>query len=238
MTERGRKAQWRKAGIASSIVLAHACVFALLSITHAVPPETTPVIDVELFSPIIPPPPPPPPPPEPAPTKGGGAPAAPSIVHTPPPRPVARPEIVAPPVKAPEQPLIVGAAPIAGPTPGMGQGGTGSGTGTGDGDGDGPGSGTPPLILRGASQAEILPLVPPAARRQRQSGRSSVSCIIRMDTRLEACRVVGETPAGLGFGEAALTIVPRYFRFRPPTTASGRVVENYRVTVFVQFGRP
>lgn len=228
--------QWRKWGVLGSIALAHACVFALLSITDARPENPPlPVIQVELFPPIVPPP---PHPPTPAPTSGGGAPAAPSIVHTPPPRPVARPEVVAPPTKAPEQPLVIGAAPIAGPTPGMGQGGTGTGSGTGDGDGDGPGSGAPALILRGASQAEILPLVPQAARRARQSGRSSVSCVIRADTRLEACRVVGETPAGFGFGDAALRIVPQYFRFRPPTTASGRTVEGFRVTVFVQFGRP
>lgn len=232
-----RTGQWRKAGIVGSIALTHACVFALLSITGA-RPETppAPVIQVELFPPIVPPP--PPPPPTSVPTSGGGAPAAASVVHAPPPRPIARPEVVAPPTKAPEQPLVIGTAPIAGPTPGMGQGGTGTGSGTGDGDGDGPGSGAPALILRGASQAEILPLVPQAARRARQSGRSSVSCVIRADTRLEACRVVGETPAGLGFGDAALRIVPQYFRFRPPTTASGRTVEGFRVTVFVQFGRP
>jgi len=232
-----RTEQWRKAGILGSIALVHSCVFALLSITQA-QPETLPppVIEVELFAPIVPPP--PPPPPTPAPTAGGGAPAAPSVVHTPPPRPIARPEVVAPPAKAPEQPLFIGAAPVAGPTPGMGQGGIGAGSGTGDGDGDGPGSGAPALILRGASQAEILPLVPQAARRARQSGRGSVSCVIRADTRLEACRVVSETPEGFGFGDAALRIVPQYFRFRPPTTASGRVVEGFRVTVFVQFGRP
>ena len=79
--------------------------------------------------------------------------------------------------------------------------------------------------------------MPQAARAARRAGRASVNCVIRSDTRLEDCRIVSETPPGLGFGEAALRIAPMYFRFRPPTTAAGRAIDGYRVTVFVQFGR-
>ena len=227
----------RMLGVIVGVGVLHAGTFALLALQRTPPsPPPPPVFDVELVRPPLPPP-PPPPPPTPAPTAGGGAPAAPSRIHTPPVvRPVP-PEVPAPRVQAPEPALVVGVAPISSGAPGMGQGGTGAGTGAGDGDGDGPGSGAPPLILRGASQAEILPFVPPAARAARRSGRGSVSCVIRADTRLEDCRIVGETPPGFGFGEAALTIAPRYFRFRPPTGAGGRAVEGYRVTVFVQFGR-
>ena len=223
-------------GVIASVGLAHAGLFALLSLTQApIRPADPPVFDVELFRP----PPlqaPPPPPPPPAETTGGGAPAAPSRIHTPP-RPVDQPpELPAPPVQAPEPALVVGVAPVAGPTPGMGQGGEGTGSGTGDGDGPGSG-GTGPLILRGPSQAEILTVVPPAARAARRSGRSSINCLIRIDQRLEACRVVDETPAGFGFAEAALR-ASVFFRFRPPMTGAGRPVEGQRVTVFVQFGRP
>jgi protein TonB len=93
------------------------------------------------------------------------------------------------------------------------------------------------MILRGASNGEILAFVPPEARRRRQAGRSAVSCLIRPDTRLEACRVVNEQPGDFGFGDAAVRIAETHFRFRPPTTASGQAVEGFRVTVTVNFGR-
>ena len=223
------------------VALLHVGVFALIGLSQVTPRliETpqAPIV-VELFRPPLPPPPPPPPPPPQPPTAqpGGGAPAAPSIVR-PSPRTVERPELVAPPVPAPEQPLVVGVAPIASPTPGQGQGGVGRGTGTGEGDGDGPGSGgTPPIIIRRATQAEILSVVPPAARAARRAGRSSVNCVIRIDQRLDDCRVVDETPPGFAFGEAALRAAT-FFRYRPPMTAAGRPVEGQRVTIFIQFGR-
>ncbi|WP_372708155.1 energy transducer TonB [Brevundimonas sp.] len=233
------KDRLRKLGIVASVTLAHLGAFAMMGragqpLDYPIPPPT---ISVELFSPV--PPPPPPPPPKPAQVAGGGAPAAPSRVHVtlkPPPTP---PELVAPRVPAPKpDPNLVGAAPISSGAPGLGQGGQGTGTGSGTGDGDGPGSGgSGPLILRGATQAEIFSVTPPAARSARRSGRGSVSCVIRVDQYLDDCRLVDETPPGFGFGEAALRAAPAFFRFRPPMTASGRPIEGQRVTVFVQFGR-
>lgn len=191
-------------------------------------------IEVQLVE-RTPPAPPPKPPPEPsAPDAGGGAPAAPSVVHLTP-RPVPRPELSAPPAPAPA--VIVGASDQPGPTPGLGQGGQDNGTGDGEGEGDGTGSGSGPIILRGASNDEILALVPPEARRRRVPGRASVNCVIRSDTRLVGCRVVSESPQGSGFGEAAVRVVETHFRFRPPTTAAGRPVEGFRPTVVVLFGR-
>lgn len=223
--------------VAAAVAAAHLAVFAALSIGHPLPPPVASVVEVTLFR-LTPPPPSPPPLPVPKPKAGGGAPAAPSRIHVAP-VPPAQPRPIPPPPKpAPVTDVTVGLSDQPSPTPGSGQGGQGTGTGTGNGDGDGPGSGgAPALILRGASQSEILALVPPAARAARRAGRSSVNCVIRSDTRLEDCRIVSETPPGLGFGEAALRIAPTYFRFRPPTTASGRAIEGYRVTVFVQFGR-
>lgn len=135
-------------------------------------------------------------------------------------------------------PQVVGIAEVSSPGPGTGLGGSGSGSGTGAGEGDGPGSGgTGPAILRGASQAEIRAVFPEAARRARRGGGASVSCVIRADQRLEACRVVSESQGGLGFGEAGVRVATEFFRFRPPMTASGRPVEGQRVTVNVVFGR-
>lgn len=101
----------------------------------------------------------------------------------------------------------------------------------------GAGSGSGAVFVRGASNREILALVPPEARRQRVAGRSEVSCVVRADTRLEACRIVREQPPGFGFGDAAIRVAEGYFRFRPPTDASGRPVEDFRVIVSVPFGR-
>ncbi len=235
-----RKARYGRYGIIGGVVLAHVGLFALLGLIGAppAPPAMLAPISVELFELPAPPPPPPPPDPQPAAEAGGGAPVAASRVNRPPDPPRVRPELpVAPPALAPEPTLVVGASDKAGPDPSLGQGGQGTGTGSGTGEGDGPGSGSGPQILRGASNDEILAFVPPEARRRRIPGRASVNCVIRPDTRLEACRVVEETPVGQGFGDAAIRVAETHFRFRPPTTAAGRVVEGFRVTVFVQFGR-
>ncbi len=196
------------------------------------------LIQLDLTPPFVPPPPPPPPETPAEVQPGGGAPAAPSRVHvTPKPPEVPRELPVAPPTPAPEQPLVIGASPTVTLNTGLGQGGEGTGTGAGVGEGDGPGSGSGPMILRGASDRDILQFVPPEARRRRVTGRSAVSCVIRADTRLEACRVVNEQPSDFGFGDAAVRIAETHFRFRPPTTASGRAVDGFRVTVTVNFGR-
>lgn len=224
-------------GVWGAIAAAHLGLFAMLGLVRPAPVQA-PVLPPVLVS-LIPPMPPlePPPPADPAPVAGGGAPAAPSRVHLPVKTPERPPEVIAPPTPAPEQPLVIGTAPLATPTPGPGQGGEGEGTGTGVGDGDGPGrGGTPPMILRGPTTAEILSVVPPEARRARQAGRASINCLVRLDQRLEDCRVVTETPRGFGFGEAGLRAAG-FFRYRPPGDSSGRALEGQRATITVFFGR-
>lgn len=210
----------------------HLALFAALSPVRSVPPYT-PVqgIDVVLFRPE---PPPPPPPLTPAVEAGGGAPSAPSRVHVPPvpvPRPV---ELIAPPVPAPEPALTVGLAPVVTPDPGTGRGEAGTGTGTGSGPGAGPGSGgTPPRFVRGPTRQELVRAYPPAALAARQSGRVLLRCRIGANSRLEACRVIEESPAGAGFGAAALAAAA-YFRFRPPTV-DGRPREGFEMPIGIEF---
>ena len=231
------KDRLRKLGVVAGVTAAHLGVFSIMArVDPPLPlPEPAPPISVFLYRP--PPPPPPPPPVAPARTQGGGAPAAPSRVHVPLKRPERPPELIAPPVPAPEPTLVIGAAPVAGPTPGMGQGGTGSGIGTGNGDGDGPGSGgVGPMIIRPATSREIQSVAPPRARGQRRPpGRARVNCVIRIDQRLDDCRIVEESPSGFGFGDQALRAMA-FFRYRPPMTAAGRPVEGQRVTTFVNMG--
>lgn len=224
----------RKLGVVVGVTLAHLGIFAVMGRADApVPaPEQRPAVSVFLYRP--PPPPPAPPPVKPARTEGGGAPAAPSRVHVPlkpAPRP---PEVIAPPIPAPEPALVVGAAPVAGPTPGMGQGGEGTGTGTGRGAGSGPGSGgTRARLVRGPDSAQIARVYPRAALSARQGGRGVITCEVRLDTRLENCRLVSETPPGQGFGQAALAAAGD-FRFQPPTR-DGRPLGGQEITVGVDF---
>ena len=225
--------RWRKLGVATGVCLAHFGLFIAMGRADAPLPRTEPAHIVSVF--LYRPAPPPPPPVEPARSKGGGAPAAPSRIHLPP-RPLERPsELVAPPSPAPEPALVVGAAPVAGPAPGMGEGGEGSGTGTGRGSGAGPGTaGVRWRLVAGASSADIQRVYPPAARRARISGEALLSCRIRLDSRLQNCRVVRETPSGYGFGAAALATVG-HFRALPPTEGA-RPVENAEATFGVLFG--
>lgn len=210
----------------------HVALFAAMSPSRPVPPFM-PVqsIDVVLFRPEPPPPPPPAPP---AVSAGGGAPSAPSRVHVVPvpvPRPV---ELIAPPVPAPEPALTVGLAPEVTPDPGSGRGEAGTGTGTGSGSDAGPGSGgTPPRFVRGPTRQELVRAYPRAALAARQPGRVLLRCRIGADSRLEGCRVIEETPAGAGFGAAALR-ASTYFRFRPPMV-DGRPREGFEMPIGIEF---
>ena len=227
----------RKLGVFVGVSLAHLGVFGVMARSEAPAPLPDPAPPISVFLYRPPPPPPPPPPAPPARTQGGGAPAAPSRIHVPLKPPERPPELIAPPVPAPVQPLVIGVAAAAGPTPGRGQGGTGDGTGTGDGDGDGPGSGgVGPMIIRPATSAEIQSVAPPRARGvRRPPGRARVNCVIRVDHRLDDCRIVEESPRGFGYGDQALRAMA-FFRYRPPMTAGGRPVEGQRVTTFVNMG--
>ncbi len=232
------KDRLRKLGVVVGVTLAHLGVFSIMARVEAPAPlpNPPPPINVFLYRPAPIPPPPPPAPP--AITQGGGALAAPSRIHLPLKPPERPPELIAPPVPAPVQPLVIGVAAVAGPTPGMGQGGTGAGTGTGDGDGDGPGSGgVGPMIIRPATSAEIQSVAPPPVRGvRRMAGRAVVNCVIRVDQRLDDCRIVSEDPRGHGLGDQALRAMV-FFRYRPPMTTTGRPVEGQRVTTFVNIGR-
>lgn len=232
-----RNVNFVRAGVAAGVGVLHLALFGLLGTLR---PEAPPIIlsrpvEVELVRPSpIPPLPVPPPPPKPAPVAGGGAPAAPSRTHLPPMKSQRPPELAAPPKPAPEAPLVIGVAPEASPSPGQGQGGVGTGSGSGVGAGSGPGAGDgPPRLVQGPTKEQLRRLHPREAFRQRLNGSARIACRIRLDSRLEDCRVVDEAPPGRGFGEAALA-ASGYFRFRPPTR-DGRPVEGREITVGVEF---
>ncbi len=228
----------RKLGAFAIVLTAHVGVFALVARTQPAPLRALPpVFEVELFRPE--PPPPPPPPEEPSDDPGGGAPAAPSRIHVPPPpREPVPPEVPAPREQAPEPELVVGVAPTSSATPGMGQGGEGTGSGTGVGAGDGPGRGvrTGPRNLREPRPQALRRYHPPEALRAGVSGTAVVSCRIREDTVLDQCRVLSETPAGQGFGDAGVAAAVAEYRFRPGMI-DGRPDYALRAVITVRFGR-
>lgn len=230
--EKARLRRWRMAGVFVAVAVAQIGLFLLLGKARG--PVQTPVAEPPPFEVVLYDPPPPISDEPPAPEAGGGAPAAPSVIHTPPPPPRERPrEVPAPPVKAPEPAPVVGVAPAPSPQPGFGEGGQGTGAGSGVGSGSGPGSGsTGPRLVTGPTIGQIRANHPSRARSR--YGRVGLSCVIRLDSRLDECRVVDETPPGLGFGAAGLQVAG-YFRFQPPTE-DGRPVAGQRVTVGVDFG--
>lgn len=228
--------RWRQGGVVLGVGLAHVAAFIGLSRSSGdlVLPPPAPVIEVVLYDPPARPPPEPEPAP-PADDPGGGAPAAPSVVRFPPDPPPTPPEVYAPPTPAPEQPpLVVGVSDQPADTPAQGQGGEGTGTGGGQGSGAGPGAGSERYrLLRGPSRAEIVRRYPAEALRARRPGHADIACRIRLDTRLEACRVVAEDPPGQGFGPAALQVADS-FRFRPPFE-DGRPIDGREVVLGVDF---
>ena len=229
----------RKLGAFAVVLAAHIGVFALVARTQPPPLQPLPpVVEVQLFR--LRPEPPPPPPAEPAESTGGGAPAAPSRIHVPPPpRDTVPPELPAPRQQAPEPELVVGVAPIASSSPGMGQGGQGTGAGTGIGAGDGPGRGarTGPRNLRRPAMRELRAYHPREALAAGVSGVVTLRCRIRPDTRLDQCDVVSATPPGRGFAEAGLAAANDLYRFQP-ATLDGAYDDSVTVTLVLEFGRP
>jgi periplasmic protein TonB len=232
---RARK-RWRAFAVFGGVAAVEIGLFLLLGQVKGRAPETANVAEPQPFEVVLYDPPPPRSDQPPAPETGGGAPAAPSRVHTPPPPKQPRPvELPPPPKQSPEPAPVVGVAPTPSPEPGFGQGGQGTGEGSGVGSGSGPGTGsTGPRLVIGPTMAQVRANHPREARNR--YGRVELSCRIRLDSRLEACRVVEEMPAGLGFGAAGLA-VSGYFRFQPPTE-NGRPIEGQQVTVGVDFGIP
>nr|WP_314187342.1 energy transducer TonB [uncultured Brevundimonas sp.] len=228
--------RWRAFAVFCVVAGAEIGLFLLLGQVNGRAPQPPAASEPQPFEVVLYDPPPPASDQPPATETGGGAPAAASRIHTPPPPKQARPpELPAPPKQAPAPAPVVGVAPAPSPLPGFGQGGQGTGAGSGVGSGSGPGSGsTGPRLVTGPTIGQIRANHPPRARSR--YGRAELSCVIRLDNRLDDCRIVDETPPGLGFGAAGLQ-VSGFFRFQPPTE-NGRPVQGQRVTVGIDFGRP
>lgn len=74
---------------------------------------------------------------------------------------------------------------------------------------------TKPEWLSIPSGDDMAKVYPDLAQRMNLAGRASIKCIIDTDGSLQDCQVVKESPAGFGFGAAALRL-SAYFKMKPP----------------------
>jgi periplasmic protein TonB len=212
------RAEARMVSGALACALHGATLLLLLFLTAVpIPPQLSPTpLEVTFL-------PPPEPPldlrPEPAPGREEKAGAA----ASPPPRGEVRAIV---PTAAPS-PVMTSPAPLPSGSFGLSDAGTGTaGTGAGREAAGGPGSGQgrdgpagpamvgPDWITR-PTDAQMRTYFPRTAIERRTSGVAWLGCQVDAGNRARRCRILGERPAGLGFGAAGLRL-SRLFRIRPP----------------------
>ncbi len=93
-----------------------------------------------------------------------------------------------------------------------------------------------PIWVSFPNAEEIGRRYPAAARGKGRNGAAMLDCLIGEDGALRDCRVASETPAGLGFGRAALKLAPLFRAGR--ANAHGWPAAGYRVRAPVEWSAP
>jgi TonB family protein len=91
---------------------------------------------------------------------------------------------------------------------------------------------TPPDWLRKPTYDQMMAVYPRAAGQKGADGRAVIKCTVNLEGLLRDCTVAEETPAGLGFGPAAIVLAPTFLM--KPAMRNGQPVEA-SVTVPINF---
>lgn len=86
--------------------------------------------------------------------------------------------------------------------------------------------------LKKPTPEQLLAVVPSEAARRGIDGSAVISCAVTVQGSLRDCKIRSETPAGMGFGAAALTLAPQLLM--SPTIRNGAPVED-QVMVPISF---
>ena len=94
---------------------------------------------------------------------------------------------------------------------------------------------TAPEIIMVPSGEETAEYNPDDAQRDHVSGHVTMSCMVKLDGRLQLCEIRAESPAGYHFGQSAVRQARLYLA--KPATVDGRPVEA-RTDVTINFSNP
>ena len=94
-----------------------------------------------------------------------------------------------------------------------------------------------PIWLRSVNPTYVAQIYPAAAAKADiRSGGAEVECTVQHDGSLKSCAVTSETPAGMGFGDAALQVAS--VMAMNPWTAQGDPVDGARIRLPVRLELP